>query len=200
MKLRLIIIAPEHWKGTVVPVGCTPYLIGRDGSCQLRFKSSTIAMHHCAVLVRDHRVFIRTLAEPSSTLVNNEPVQGELEVEQGDRVQLGHLTFAIRIEQTVKAPTGDEPSLAREEVDETAAELLLAMDQEETSQPAPEQYVLHAEPDPEHRRRSQEAGEPMTAKAHPDHVEAPDTGAAAGDLLRRMRKSDASGGLAARRR
>jgi predicted component of type VI protein secretion system len=195
MKLRLSIVAPERWKGTIVPVGRTPYLIGRAGGCQLRFKNSSIDLRHCAVVVRDHRVFVQSLAEHLPTLVNDEQLESEREVQDGDRVQLGDLIFAIQVVQTAVALETDSnppvPAEAEGAEDEAAA-LLLAMDAQEASQAPRERHTLPEKSVPENQERTQNPDRPMTRKSHPDRDESADTGAVAGDMLNRLRKKAAA--------
>jgi pSer/pThr/pTyr-binding forkhead associated (FHA) protein len=193
MKLRLRIDAPPHWEGTMVPVGCTPYLVGQDGRCQLRFRSPSIGSRHCAVVVRDHRVFIQKLAAPLAVRVNDQPIESEQEVHHGDRVQLGHLSFAIEIEPSTVPPHTDAPTLSPADTDdETVAALLLAMDKQEEFQSPRAKPEMPVDSPAGPLPHPQAPARSMTPKAHPDRDENIDTGALAGDLLQRLSKKAAT--------
>jgi len=58
MKLNLI-VAKGKRKGKIIPVAVPQFVIGRHKECHLKANGSTISQHHCAVLVRDGKVFIR---------------------------------------------------------------------------------------------------------------------------------------------
>ena len=93
MKLSLVVQTPGHNQGKVLEIKLSPFVIGRDPQCHLRPASSRIGKRHCAVLQRDNKVFVRDFESINGTFVNDEQVQGEVELHDGDRLRMGRLLF-----------------------------------------------------------------------------------------------------------
>jgi pSer/pThr/pTyr-binding forkhead associated (FHA) protein len=102
MKLRLVVVGGVH-EGKPIPITTPQFVIGRDPQCQLRPASPAISKRHCAVLVRGAQVFVRDFGSTNGTFVNDEVVQGEAELHNGDRLKVGPLDFKVELELT-KAP------------------------------------------------------------------------------------------------
>jgi pSer/pThr/pTyr-binding forkhead associated (FHA) protein len=189
MKLKLAMLRPEKWEGTLIPVACTPFLIGREPGCDLRAKSSTVGLRHCALLVRDHRVFVCAFAGTGGTFVNASELQGEVEVHDGDRVQAGSVTFAIRLEgQPVSTTPQPAPASSGPTEEDEAARLLLALDAQEESANATSTAPVAAR-GAGRNKAARQPTEPYPARTRPAGPESPDTAAAAGNLLLRYKKN-----------
>jgi pSer/pThr/pTyr-binding forkhead associated (FHA) protein len=131
MRLLLTVLAPEKLRGKEIPVGLSTFLIGREPGCHLRPTSPLVSKRHCALLVREGKVFLRDFDSTNGTFLNDRQVNGEIELLDGDRLRAGPLTFAVGIEAgvpigkaTPPPPTKAPPRSAEEEV----AALLLAAD------------------------------------------------------------------------
>jgi pSer/pThr/pTyr-binding forkhead associated (FHA) protein len=143
MKLSLEVAEGTH-KGKVIPITLTQFLIGRDPQCNLRPASPMISKRHCALLVRGGKVLVRDFGSTNGTLVNDEPVTGEVELHDKDRLKVGPLLFTVAIEGVVPAEkkavaTAKAKAAAAapaSEEDEAIAAMLLEM-QQEGSSPAP---------------------------------------------------------------
>jgi predicted component of type VI protein secretion system len=100
MKVSLVVASGVH-QGRVIPVPGAQFLIGRDPQCQLRPASQAISKQHCAILVRDGRVFLKDFGSTNGTLLNDQQVaaNAEVEVKAGDRLKLGPLDFTIQLVQ-----------------------------------------------------------------------------------------------------
>src|SRR5438874_5580746 len=103
MKLSLVVLTPGKQEGKALPIGLPQFLIGRDPQCQLRPASSAISKRHCALLVRGGRVFVRDFGSTNGTFVNDQLVQGEVEIRNGDRFKVGPLDFTVALEATPAA-------------------------------------------------------------------------------------------------
>jgi predicted component of type VI protein secretion system len=114
MKLSLVVLTPGKGEGKVIPITLAQFLIGRDPQCQLRPASPVISKRHCALLVRDQQVFLRDFDSTNGTFLNDEPVKGEVELHDGDRLKCGPLAFAVQIElgASVSQPTPPPPMKA----------------------------------------------------------------------------------------
>jgi anti-anti-sigma factor len=135
MKLRLVVLSPGKWQGRTIPIARSPFLIGRDKTCQLRPASSMISQRHCALVVRDSRVFVRDLGSTNGTFLNDECIRDEYELRHGDWLRLGPLDFDVHIETSppVNQATPLPPTRAalRAANEENVAAVLLS-DQEGT--------------------------------------------------------------------
>lgn len=103
MKVSLVVAEGVH-QGKMIPVTVTEFLIGRDPECQLRPASPQVSKKHCAVVVREGKVFVRDFGSTNGTFINDEQVAGDREVKTGDRFRAGPLAFDIKIEMTGAKP------------------------------------------------------------------------------------------------
>ncbi|NNE00082.1 MAG: FHA domain-containing protein [Pirellulaceae bacterium] len=89
------------------------YLIGRHTECQIRPKSSSVALRHCLVQQNAGRIRVFHLETDYGTFVNNErlPMHQWRIVKNGDELRCGKVCFQIVIDQ---CPAGVE-SAARGE-------------------------------------------------------------------------------------
>lgn len=100
MKVSLVVASGVH-QGKAIPIVGSQFIIGRDPSCQLRPASQAVSKQHCAVLVRDGKVFIRDMGSTNGTQLNEATLKGEeREVRPNDLLKVGPLDFTVRIEPT----------------------------------------------------------------------------------------------------
>jgi pSer/pThr/pTyr-binding forkhead associated (FHA) protein len=132
MKLSLVVLAPGKSEGQKVPIAQKEFLIGRDPQCQLRPVSPIISKRHCVLIQRGDQVFIRDLKSTNGTFVNDQQIEGELEIKHGDKLSVGPLTLGIHLEGAppVDKRTPVPPTKLHSEEDEHAAALLLALQDE----------------------------------------------------------------------
>ena len=97
MKLSLVVAQGVH-TGKTIPVAPPDFVIGRDPQCQLRPASPAISKQHCAISIRDGKVFVRDCGSTNGTFLNGEQIAGEREAKAGDRLRVGPLEFDIQIE------------------------------------------------------------------------------------------------------
>jgi pSer/pThr/pTyr-binding forkhead associated (FHA) protein len=84
-------------QGKEIPISKAEFTIGRDAGCNLRPASQHVSKRHCILRVRGEQVFIEDLKSTNGTIVNDQPIQGEREVHDGDRVKVGPLDFVIKL-------------------------------------------------------------------------------------------------------
>jgi pSer/pThr/pTyr-binding forkhead associated (FHA) protein len=94
MKISLVVASGVH-QGKPIAIPGNQFLIGRDEGCHLRPASPAISKKHCLLLVRDEKAFVRDLESTNGTFVNDEPVAGERELADGDRLRVGPLDFTV---------------------------------------------------------------------------------------------------------
>lgn len=134
MKLSLVVSTAGKNDGRVIPITSPSFLIGRDPACHLRPASVTIGKRHCALSIRQDRVYVRDLASVNGTFVNDRPVHVTRELHDGDLLKVGPLVFKVCLELTssIDQPTPLPASLARDkEIADSVAAMLLALDAEE---------------------------------------------------------------------
>jgi predicted component of type VI protein secretion system len=112
MKLSLVVLTEGKSIGKSIPITLSQFVIGRDPQCQLRPASAVISKRHCALLVRDGKVFLRDFDSTNGTFVNDQPIKGEVELHHEDRLKVGPLVFAVKIETSppVNKPTPAPPT------------------------------------------------------------------------------------------
>jgi predicted component of type VI protein secretion system len=113
MKLSLVVAQGVH-SGKVIPVTAAEFVIGRDPQCQLRPASPAVSKQHCALSIREGKVYVRDCGSTNGTFLNDEQVAAEREAKAGDRLRVGPLEFALKIEAgtpgTKSSPVVSVPS------------------------------------------------------------------------------------------
>jgi predicted component of type VI protein secretion system len=136
MNLHLVVLTPGKNQGRAIPVATSPFCVGRSPQCHLRPASPVISLLHCSLLARSGRAFVRDHDSTSGTFVNDRRVQGEVELHDYDRVQVGPLALLVRLQAgtPLNRPT---PLPATRQADagapgeDAAAALLLALPDED---------------------------------------------------------------------
>jgi pSer/pThr/pTyr-binding forkhead associated (FHA) protein len=148
MKLSLVVTQGKG-QGKPISIPLPQFLIGRDPECQLRPASPMISKRHCALLNRDGKAFVRDFASTNGTFVNDQKVNGEVELHDGDRLKIGPIIFLIRLEPetaAIKKPSPapkaagapKPPPAGRNVDDESIADMLLNLqDEGEAAGPGP---------------------------------------------------------------
>lgn len=102
MSVTLIVRGGLH-HGRRIPIGVREFLIGRDAGCHLRASSRQVGRRHCTIVTRRAGVFLRDLAEGGTLLNSRRLVAGEVQLEEGDLIGVGPLTFRVTIEKAAPA-------------------------------------------------------------------------------------------------
>jgi predicted component of type VI protein secretion system len=98
MKVSLTVAVPGDMEGKQIPVSLAEFLIGRDPDCHVCPASPRVGKRHCAILLRNQKVFLKTFDTVSGTLVNDRRVDGEVQLLDGDWLKIGPLLFRLNIE------------------------------------------------------------------------------------------------------
>jgi pSer/pThr/pTyr-binding forkhead associated (FHA) protein len=129
MKVSLVVAQGAH-QGKEIPIKQAQFVIGRDPECQLRPASPMISRRHCAVLVREGKVWVRDFGSTNGTQVNGQRVEGEVELHNGDTLKADPLVFTLRVEAAAPPPaTKPKPAADPMEDDSIAALLLEGSDE-----------------------------------------------------------------------
>ena len=108
MKLSLVVLTPGKQEGKAIDIKLPQFLVGRDPQCHLRPASPLISKRHCVLTQREGKAFLRDFDSTNGTAVNDQPVKGEVELHHNDRLKIGPLLFAVRLEAGAPA-TGRTP-------------------------------------------------------------------------------------------
>jgi pSer/pThr/pTyr-binding forkhead associated (FHA) protein len=132
MKVSLVVLTEGKASGQKIPITLSQFLIGRDPQCHLRPASAIISKRHCAILTKDGKVLVRDFNSTNGTFLNNEPIKGERQIQDGDSLRVGPLTFKVSIEAPtpVNKPTPPPPvkaPAAESSDDDSVAAMLLAL-------------------------------------------------------------------------
>jgi pSer/pThr/pTyr-binding forkhead associated (FHA) protein len=114
MKLSLMVTEGIH-TGEVITVNGVCLLIGRAPQCHVRPNSPAVSQRHCVLLQRADRAFVRDLDNQTGTFLNGRQLRGEIELRDGDFLQVGPLVFLVQLQAEAAA----EPALTA--IDDPAA-------------------------------------------------------------------------------
>jgi predicted component of type VI protein secretion system len=130
MKISLVVLSAGKAAGKALPITGAQFIIGRDPECNLRPASAMISKRHCAFLVKNDQVSLRDFDSTNGTVVNDQPIKGEVTLKDGDNIKVGPLSFKIVIEATpapVKQPGKPTPPPPSNDFsDDDAAAAMLA--------------------------------------------------------------------------
>jgi len=96
MEAKLIVLEGKH-RDREIPLPETIFLVGRDRQCHLRPHCELVSKLHCAIAAWAGKVRVRDLKSRNGTYLNGKLIDGEVVVNDGDRLQVGALVFAFWI-------------------------------------------------------------------------------------------------------
>ncbi|MCI0642883.1 MAG: FHA domain-containing protein [Gemmataceae bacterium] len=129
MKVNLVVMTAGKAQGQRLPITLSQFTIGRDPQCNLRPASAMISKRHCAILIRDGKVFLRDFDSTNGTFVNEVQIKGEAPLKNDDVLKVGPLEFKVAIEIRPQA-TKPTPPPADTTDDESVAAMLLALQED----------------------------------------------------------------------
>src|SRR5258705_12897286 len=93
MEPRLVATAGPL-KGTVIPLGGTETIIGRDPANSISIHDPLVSRRHCLIRERGSEIQLSDLDSLNGTFVNGEPLR-EKALEHGDRIKVGSSQFVF---------------------------------------------------------------------------------------------------------
>lgn len=94
MKVELRVLGGD-FAITMIALMEPKYLVGRAPDCHLRPASDRVSRHHCVFKQDEYSIRLRDLGSTNGTFVNNERINGEVVLNDGDVVQVGDLTMQV---------------------------------------------------------------------------------------------------------
>jgi pSer/pThr/pTyr-binding forkhead associated (FHA) protein len=102
MQITFKVVSGKH-AGQKLRITGPQFLIGRGDECQLRPNSDLVSRNHCVVLVGSDGAVIRDLQSRNGTFVNHERITGDRQLQSGDRLTIGQLSFEVEIKTSDSA-------------------------------------------------------------------------------------------------
>ncbi|MDO4571368.1 MAG: FHA domain-containing protein [Planctomycetia bacterium] len=96
MDVKLVVVGGKH-AGQEIKITKDEFEIGKSPKCQLRPGGTDVERHHCKIVRREGYAGVRDLNTPSGTFVNEERIEGERELKNGDHLRIGVLTFEVQL-------------------------------------------------------------------------------------------------------
>ncbi|MFO0884621.1 MAG: FHA domain-containing protein [Pirellulales bacterium] len=81
--------------GSEIKIPAPKCLIGRSDECHLRPQSEAISRRHCVIITTESEVAVRDLGSRNGTFVNDERINEEAVLLQGDILRVGPLEFEV---------------------------------------------------------------------------------------------------------
>ncbi|MDO4550241.1 MAG: FHA domain-containing protein [Planctomycetia bacterium] len=96
MDVKLIVAEGKH-TGQEIPVKKNQFFIGKSQKCHLRPGGTNVSDIHCVILQKEGYVGIKDLNSASGTFVNEERVQKEISLKNGDKLRIGTLLLEVQL-------------------------------------------------------------------------------------------------------
>jgi pSer/pThr/pTyr-binding forkhead associated (FHA) protein len=103
MHASLLVLVGKQ-KGREIPLPETLFIIGRDPLCHLRPHSNLVSRRHCAIARWGGRVLVRDLKSANGTFLNHKRITQQIEVKNGDILDVGDISFSFQIERNETEP------------------------------------------------------------------------------------------------
>ncbi len=145
-----VIEGPSAGKEFKLPVD--NFVIGRGDGCHLKPKSDMVSRRHCALAVRDSKLFLEDFGSKNGTYVNDERVEGTIELKMGDHIRVGPLDFLVLIDHTLGAAKRSKVSSVKEAASRVAQSSGLSNDVASWLEEADEEERMERMGNPETRQ------------------------------------------------
>ena len=106
-----LVIQTGKNKGRRINLPDREVVIGRDHGCFIRLTLTEVSRRHCSLTPSPSGVTLRDLGSQNGTIVNNQAINGEVNLRVGDFVQFGSIQFQLTLTKPPK------PSAALEDND-----------------------------------------------------------------------------------
>ncbi len=83
-------------KGTTIPLGSAPILIGRSPTCTLVIDDDYCSARHCRVFPEGGSWMVEDLGSTNGTFLDNQRVDDPMPFKRGDKLRLGGTTLELR--------------------------------------------------------------------------------------------------------
>jgi pSer/pThr/pTyr-binding forkhead associated (FHA) protein len=110
--VTLVVQGGKH-AGQQIRLNVNEFLIGRGEQCHLRPRNEAVSRQHCGIFVQAGRVLVKDFDSKNGTYVNGQRIVGEVEIHDGDILQVADLRFQIRLTtESQPTPAAVQPTRA----------------------------------------------------------------------------------------
>lgn len=95
--MKVVLVMFKKNERREFPLEADKAILGRRQDCQLRIPTKDVSRQHCALLVDDDVLIVKDLGSSNGTYVNDKRI-AETELEPGDRLRVGPVTFVVQID------------------------------------------------------------------------------------------------------
>ena len=111
--LRVFIFRNDEFIGSEAFLGENSICVGRSENAALRLAAPTVSREHCALLIREDRVFVEDRSSGNGTRVNGRRIGERVAVKPIDAIQIGPFELKVR-HLTARPPFTERPAGAAE--------------------------------------------------------------------------------------
>jgi pSer/pThr/pTyr-binding forkhead associated (FHA) protein len=126
VKAALVIETAGPTQGRKIPLRAQPLIIGHEPGCDLTINHPTVSARQCAVEMRADKIFLRDLGGQQWTLVNGSRIMDEVQLDNGDRLEVGPLRLILLIEAVAAAPAAASPAAPAKDTPKLKVTLVVA--------------------------------------------------------------------------
>ena len=77
-----------------IVINKTPFVIGKDSSCDFSIKGDTyISRKHCRIVKQEDSYYIEDLDSTNGTFVDGEEIKGKVKLEEGQEIKLADRSY-----------------------------------------------------------------------------------------------------------
>jgi len=92
-----LVVRSGKFAGQQLQLNRDEFLIGRGEQCHLRPRNEAVSRQHCGIFIQPGRVMLKDFDSKNGTFVNRRRVVGEIELHDGDLLQVADLAFEVRL-------------------------------------------------------------------------------------------------------
>jgi pSer/pThr/pTyr-binding forkhead associated (FHA) protein len=92
--LVLRLVAPAEVKGRSYPL-TQEVTVGRAAGCQVTIDDTYASQLHARVFLREGQVYVEDLGSTNGTYLNRRKVTGPMQVQRGDKLQIGNTVLEL---------------------------------------------------------------------------------------------------------
>ena len=96
MDVKLVMFSPDGERKDI-PLTKPVTAVGRGDVCGVRIPVRSVSRRHCELAIEGDELIVRDLGSSNGTFVNGERISEDIELDAGDRLTVGPVTFTVQI-------------------------------------------------------------------------------------------------------
>lgn len=116
-----LIIEDDEGRKTVVPFVRDEITIGRQEGNTIRLTERNVSRRHARLLRQNGHILVEDLGSYNGIRINGDRIQGQVQVNEGDLIQIGDYDLAVQREASEAAPHGAPHANANDKTQEVHA-------------------------------------------------------------------------------